>query len=122
MAVYDDLSDTEKILIYDKGLTIPDNGVNKFSAWPPNYRYGDVVIPYISNAEPLRLECTDFIESITEGRKPKSDGWAGLLVTSTLEAANVSLANGGQREKVSLQRPIQRGMEISTHGKVEEAT
>jgi predicted dehydrogenase len=50
MAVYDDISDTEKILIYDKGLTIPDNGANKFSAWPPNYRYGDVVIPYISNA------------------------------------------------------------------------
>jgi hypothetical protein len=31
---------------------------------------------------------------------PKSDGWMGLKVTSILEAADRSLANGGQREKL----------------------
>ena len=42
MAVYDDVSENEKVHIYDKGLTIPhngngnDNGQNKFSAWPPS--------------------------------------------------------------------------------------
>ena len=76
--------------------------IDKFSAWPPNYRYGDVVIPFISNAEPLKLECSHFIKCITEGTKPRSDGWAGLKVTSILEAANRSLANGGQREKLDL--------------------
>jgi predicted dehydrogenase len=107
MAVYDDVSETEKVLIYDKGLSIPEdgngnNGNNKFSAWPPNYRYGDVVIPFISNAEPLKLECSHFINCITKGTKPRSDGWSGLKVTSILEAANRSLANGGQREKLDL--------------------
>jgi predicted dehydrogenase len=108
MAVYDDVSETEKIHIYDKGLTIFDdnnrngNGNNKFSAWPPNYRYGDVLIPLISNAEPLKVECSHFIKCITEGTKPRSDGWAGLKVTSILEAADRSLANGGQREKLEL--------------------
>ncbi len=108
MAVYDDISETEKIHIYDKGLTIFDdnnhngNGNNKFSAWPPNYRYGDVLIPLISNAEPLKVECSHFIKCITEGTKPRSDGWAGLKVTSILEAADRSLANGGQREKLEL--------------------
>ena len=104
MAIYDDVSETEKVLIYDKGLTIPEDGnVNdKFSAWPPNYRYGDVVIPFISNAEPLKLECSHFINCITKGTKPRSDGWSGLKVTSILEAANRSLANGGRREKLDL--------------------
>lgn len=113
MAVYDDVSETEKIHIYDKGLVKPDNGNGNgnghgngdnrdFSAWPPNYRYGDVVIPYISSTEPLKVECSHFIKCITEGIKPKSDGRAGLKVTSILEAADRSLANGGQREKLEL--------------------
>ncbi len=106
MAVYDDVSETEKIHVYDKGLTLKPNGNgngnSKFSAWPPNYRYGDVVIPYISNAEPLKVECSHFIKCVTEGVKPRSDGWAGLKVTSILEAADKSLANGGQRVKLDL--------------------
>jgi predicted dehydrogenase len=104
MAVYDDVSETEKIHIYDKGLDVPNdgNGNNKFSAWPPNYRYGDVIIPFISNAEPLKVECSHFINCITEGKKPRSDGWSGLKVTSILEAADRSLNNGGQREKLDL--------------------
>jgi predicted dehydrogenase len=105
MVVYDDVSENEKIHIYDKGLTIPDknhygNGNGQFSAWPPNYRYGDVVIPYISNAEPLKVECSHFVKCITQGNKPKSDGWVGCKVTSILEAAEKSLANGGQRIKL----------------------
>jgi predicted dehydrogenase len=110
MAVYDDVSETEKIHIYDKGLSIANDGnghnghsaSNKFSAWPPNYRYGDVVIPFISGAEPLKMECCHFIKCIKDGSKPRSDGWSGLKVTSILEAADKSLANGGQREKLDL--------------------
>jgi predicted dehydrogenase len=104
MAVYDDVSETEKIHIYDKGLTINRNGDNpdKFSAWPPNYRYGDVVIPFIPNDEPLKLECRHFAKCITEGVRPRSDGWSGLKVTNILEAADRSLANGGRRETINL--------------------
>jgi predicted dehydrogenase len=108
MVDYDDVSENEKIHIYDKGLTISANGISngngKFSAWPPNYRYGDVVIPYISNAEPLKVECSHFIKCIAEGTKPKSDAWAGFMVTKILEAADKSLANGGQRVKLDLTR------------------
>jgi len=102
MVVYDDVSETEKIHIYDKGVAVSNNGNKGLSAWPPNYRYGDVIIPFITNAEPLKQECSHFIKCITEGCKPRSDGWAGLKVTSILEAADKSLANGGQREMLDL--------------------
>jgi predicted dehydrogenase len=109
MVVYDDVSESEKIYVYDKGLNIPNDGNNngynnhnKFSAWPPNYRYGDVVIPFISSAEPLKLECSHFVKCIETGSRPRSDGWAGLKVTSILEAADRSLANEGRREKLNL--------------------
>ncbi len=97
MAVYDDVSETEKIHIYDKGLVAPTDGL---SSWPPNYRYGNIVIPFIPNLEPLRLECSHFVECITDGKRPRSDGWSGLKVTAILEAAERSLANGGQREQL----------------------
>ena len=106
MAVYDDISEMEKIHIYDKGLAISNNngyngnGNSKFHSWPPNYRYGDVIIPYISNAEPLKLECNHFVKCVAESQRPRSDGWSGLKVTSILEAADKSLANSGQREKL----------------------
>ncbi len=98
MVIYDDVSESEKIRIYDKGLarTGQENG---FGTWPPRYRYGDVTIPYISNAEPLKLECSHFLECIREGKKPRSDGWVGLKVVNILEVANRSLLNGGQREE-----------------------
>jgi predicted dehydrogenase len=104
MAVYDDVAETEKVLIYDKGLAQSNdgNGGNKFSAWPPSYRYGDVVIPFISNAEPLKQECNHFVKCIADGTKPRSDGWSGLKVISILRAADRSLANDGQREKLDL--------------------
>jgi predicted dehydrogenase len=103
MAVYDDVSENEKVLIYDKGLSLGGNGENKFSAWPPNYRYGDVLIPYISGAEPLKLECSHFVKCIADGTTPRSDGWSGLRVLKILEAADRSMANEGQRVKI---RPV----------------
>ncbi len=111
MVLYDDVSENEKIQIYDKGLNIAINGTGngngngngngyKFSPWPLNYRYGDVTIPFISNAEPLKVECRHFLRCIEEGKKPRTDGWSGFQVVNILEAADRSLANGGQREKL----------------------
>lgn len=100
MAVYNDVSESEKIRIYDKGVTIASENDN-FTAWPPKYRFGDVTIPLISNAEPLKLEALDFIQCISEGRRPKCDGWAGFKVVDMLERANASLMNGGERSKIA---------------------
>jgi len=96
MAVFDDSFDTEKIRIYDKGVSFPSSS-DSVCAWPVTYRNGDVTIPHIPTPEPLNLECTHFVECIDQGKKCKSDGWSGLRVVSILEAAQKSLLNGGLR-------------------------
>ena len=108
MALYDDVSENEKIRIYDKGLTVNgDNG--KLTAWPPSYRYGDVTIPFISNAEPLKVQTKDFLDCISNGKRPKSDGSIGLKVVKVLELANKSLMNGGRREGIAVRNHLKNG-------------
>ena len=58
-------------------------------------RFGDVVIPQLEMAEPLKLECQHFAECVLSGRTPLSDGRDGLRVVQVLEAAQASLGQNG---------------------------
>lgn len=95
MLVYDDLSQGEKIRIYDKGVSVA-RYYDTFGEFQFSYRYGDVYIPNIEETEPLKVECDHFVECISRSRTPNTDGLSGLRVVSVLEAANLSLRNGGQ--------------------------
>jgi len=100
MLVYDDTATQEKIRIYDKGVTV-NRYYDNFGEFQFSYRYGDIQIPCITESEPLRSECAHFVECIRSGATPKTDGLNGLRVVSVLEAANLSLRQGGQTIPVS---------------------
>lgn len=51
--------------------------------------------------EPLRLECSAFLESIVTRRSPLSDGHSGLRVISVLEACRLSAENGGRIQVIA---------------------
>ena len=94
MAVFDDRDATEMIKIYDKGVA---NNVGYASYGEAlNLRFGDVVVPYIKMVEPLRLECQHFLDCITRGQKPRSDGRDGLRVVRVLQAAQESRRRNGE--------------------------
>jgi predicted dehydrogenase len=99
MVVYDDVETLEKIKIYDKGVNAPPY-TDSYGEFQCSYRYGNVVIPNIAFAEPLRLECQHFLDSIRNHTEPQSDGWAGWRVVKVLEVADRSLQNGSYPEKV----------------------
>lgn len=103
MAVYDDVSPTEKIRIYDSGVDIPST--ESFGEFQLSYRHGEIKIPYIDWREPLRLECEDFVASIRSGRPPVASPLQGLIVVALLEAADHSLAHDGIRVPVGLPLP-----------------
>jgi predicted dehydrogenase len=94
MLVYDDLALQEKIRIYDKGVDVAPY-YDTFGEFQFSYRYGNVMIPRIDEVEPLKVECEHFVDCIRDGETPRTDGLSGLRVVSVLEAANLSLKNGG---------------------------
>lgn len=100
MVVYDDVSVDAKLQIYDKGVDrINTNGDHKsapaFGEYQLLVRSGNLLIPHVNFGEPLRTECAHFIECISGGRQPLSNGWDGLRVVAILEAAERSIKSGG---------------------------
>lgn len=94
MAVIDDVEASEKVRLYDKGVDMSKASYADY-AEAMTLRSGDIHIPKINMAEPLRMECEHFVECVRTGATPRSDGRNGLAVVEIMEAANRSLASGG---------------------------
>lgn len=95
MAVIDDVSNTEKVRIYDKGVHIKP-GQERYADYAEamTTRSGNIQIPKLQMKEPLRLECQHFIQAIRHNRKPLSDGRNGLSVVRLLSASKESIKKG----------------------------
>lgn len=89
MAVYDDMSDNERIRIYDIGVDVHElEDSAEAHALPVSYRTGDIVSPYIPFHEPLMLQDQHFIECIRTGARPDTPGERGLDVVRVLAATD----------------------------------
>jgi len=99
MAVFNDVEIEQKIKIYDKGVDVPEYA-NGFGEFHFNYRTGDIVIPNIRFAEPLRQECQHFIDCIVNRTESNTPGESGLAVVKILEAAQRSIKNGQTQEEI----------------------
>lgn len=94
MIVYDDIATQEKIKIFDVRVERPPH-YDTFAEFHYAYHYGDTYIPYIKQDEPLKTECTHFLECIQTGRQPLTSGETGLEVVRILEASSASLKQNG---------------------------
>jgi len=103
MIVYDDMQPTEKIKVYDKGITL-NNTAEKAYQLRIGYRAGDMWAPHISAKEALLTEVEHFVDCIRNGREPVSGGESGLRVIEILEAVSESMAEQG--------RPVRIGQQI----------
>ena len=91
MATFDDMAVEGKITVYDKGF---DEAPRGYGEWVT--RSGDIYSPRLPTVEPLRVECQEFLDSINEGRAPRSDGTSGLRVVRVLEQLQNSLKASGR--------------------------
>jgi predicted dehydrogenase len=95
MAVYDDLSDNERIRIYDIGVDPRDiDDPITSHAMPVSYRTGDITSPYIPFQEPLLLQDRHFVECARTGKPPDTPGQRGLDIVRVLAASDIALATG----------------------------
>jgi len=103
MIVYDDLEPSEKIKVYDKGVTLTGDR-DAAHRLRVGYRSGDMWAPRLATTEALATEIDHFAGCIASGRTPLTDGLAGLRVVELLESAHWSMRQGGHPIDLSLER------------------
>lgn len=96
MLVYDDTSLDAKIKLYDKGIdkkniNYEQEKYKTFQEFQLLKRVGDIIIPKIDFQEPLKAECSHFIDCIINNKTPLTDGFNGLRTVKVLEAADKCL-------------------------------
>ncbi len=97
MIVYDDMEISEKIKIYDSGVSIEHQDIEGQHRMQVAYRIGDMVSPALANREALQTEVGHFLRCIAGQEQPQTGGEAGLGVVRMLEAAQRSLERNGER-------------------------
>lgn len=100
MICYDDLEPSEKIKVYDKGITVNGSPENVYQMLV-GYRTGDMWSPKLDMTEALQTEALHFVDCIQQGKRPITDGEAGLRVVRILEAATQSIKQQGQLVELS---------------------
>ena len=98
--VFNDLDNLERIKLYKKGISVSED-YDDFGEFQLNLRDGDIISPKIDTKEPLKEQCLHFIECITKGKKPMTDGKNGFDVVKVTSAIEKSLNNGGKVEIVN---------------------
>ena len=105
MIVYDDMENSEKVRVYDKGITQNHDPEHR-ERMLTGYRNGDMLAPNLDATEALKLMAREFAMSIAEKRAPLTDGYAGLRIVRLLEAAQESIEHNGR--VVYLKEPADR--------------
>ena len=101
MILYDDLEPSEKLKVYDKGITVTPGPEDVYKMLV-SYRSGDMWAPRLDNTEALQTEAIHFIDCVENGTKPETDGSAGLRMVTMIEAAEHSLHNRGSLVELDL--------------------
>ena len=105
MIVYDDLEPSEKVKVYDRGVTVSHQPEAVYDLLV-SYRTGDMWAPRLDTTEGLRTEALHFTDCIRSGSRPQTDGLAGLRIVRLLEAAASSLKLRGGLIELPVNREV----------------
>jgi predicted dehydrogenase len=95
MAVYDDMSDNERIRIYDIGVDPADiDNPHMAHEMPVTYRTGNIISPFVPFREPLLVQDREFVDSIRSGVRSATPGERGLDIVRVLASTDVSMETG----------------------------
>ena len=95
MIIYDDVEPSEKIKVYDKGVSFTDDP-KQIHELRVGYRTGDMWAPKLDMAEALHTGGKHFVQCIEQSKAPLTDGRLGLRVVELIEAATSSMRGKGE--------------------------
>lgn len=101
MATWDDIDPADMLRLYDKGLgELPY--YDSFGEFHYLLRNADVHIPAVRRTEPLVAQADAFVRWVLDGQASMCDARQGLAVARVLEAAALSMKNGGAMCPIAL--------------------
>ena len=109
MLVYDDMEPSEKIRVYDKGVSfLTDTSDPTERQYKPlvSYRSGDMWVPQIHMQEALAVEVENVVSAIHGKAELMVDGASGTRVVRILEAAERSIRSSGAPMSLRTRRPV----------------
>ncbi|MBL8132624.1 MAG: Gfo/Idh/MocA family oxidoreductase [Anaerolineae bacterium] len=92
---FDDLDATEKVRVFEKGITAVADEPASFGEYHLSIRDGDIISPHVSISEPLKKQIKHFADCVLNDRRPLSDGLNGLEVVRVMAAVDESVARHG---------------------------
>ncbi len=93
--VFDDMNSMEQVRVFEKGVIPAPAEATSYGEYQFSMRDGDIISPRVKVSEPLKNQCLHFVECIMEGKRPVTDGQAGLEVVKVMEAIDRSIENHG---------------------------
>ena len=113
-ARFNDLDGLEKIRLYEKSVRAVPDGLQTFGEAHFEMRDGPIVSPSVPTAEPLKNQCSHFLDCVVTGRRPITAGAEGEDVIHVLEAIDRSLAQqGGKVAVLSPRAGVQQKRQIA---------
>jgi predicted dehydrogenase len=99
--VFDDVKTREPVRIFKRGIaTEQASAPRSYGEFRFQIRDGDIISPKVEASEPLKAQCLHFLECVTQGKRPLTDGRSGLDVVRVMEAIDRSLAQNGAPVRV----------------------
>jgi predicted dehydrogenase len=95
MIIYNDLEPSEKVKIYDKGVSFTEDPKQIYEM-RVGYRTGDMHAPKLDETEALRRATEHFVDCLQHDKVPETDGRLGLRVVALIEAATSSMRGRGE--------------------------
>lgn len=103
--VFNDFHPIERVRVFDKGISLVEPEASSFGASQFQMRDGEVSSPYVEVGEPLKTQCSHFLDCVMTGKSPRTSALAGRDVVNVMAAIDRSVKNHGT--------PIMVGEEMS---------
>lgn len=93
--VFNDLDNLERVRIFEKGVTPTASEAVSYGEYHFLVRDGDIISPSVEVSEPLKAQCSHFLECVTLAKPPLTNGGAGLAVVRVMSAIDRSIERRG---------------------------
>jgi predicted dehydrogenase len=99
--VFNDLNGSEQVRVFEKGVKPVAPEPASYGEYHFQIRDGDILSPRVEVSEPLKNQCRHFLDCVTRGTLPLTNGEVGEEVVRVLEAVDRSLRLKGAPVEVA---------------------